>query len=83
MLAFSIDPATGALTGIGTPQTIAPNGSSLTVDISGKFLYAAISNSSEVSVFSIDSTSGALTAVGTPVSTDGGTTSIVTTGKIQ
>ena len=63
---FTIDPATGALSEVGTPVTAGLSPQSVTVDPSGRFAYVANRNSNNVSVFTIDSSTGALTP-GTPV----------------
>jgi 6-phosphogluconolactonase len=70
--AFVINPATGGLTAVpGSPFSTAPpvppaNNSgvnSVTVDPTGKFLYAALNGSNAVSAYTINSSTGALTTV--------------------
>lgn len=72
--AFTIDTSTGALTPIsGSPFPVAPVGGSdgLTIDPSGKFLYATAPLSNCIAAFTIDSTTGVLTAVpGSPFTPD-------------
>jgi 6-phosphogluconolactonase (cycloisomerase 2 family) len=64
---FTIDPTSGALTLVsGSPFTV-ENGAisgGLAVDPSGKFLYIAGGNASEIMCLSIDGTTGALTSTG-------------------
>ncbi|MGH7867438.1 MAG: lactonase family protein, partial [Candidatus Dormibacteraceae bacterium] len=83
LAAFSIDPATGALSAVpGSPFSISTNISlgSMSIDPTGKFLYATYSAHNEIAAFSIDATSGTLTAVpGSPFSLGGSATMIVTT----
>jgi 6-phosphogluconolactonase len=65
--AFSIDPATGALTQLaGSPFPTGNDPQGVTTDPSGKFLFTANAGDSTVSAFTIDATSGGLTAVGSP-----------------
>ena len=76
--AFTMDSVTGALTAVsGSPFPTAPalisgqvpGANSVTVDPTGKFLYAAINQGNDISGFLIDSTTGALTPIsGSPFS---------------
>jgi 6-phosphogluconolactonase (cycloisomerase 2 family) len=59
--AYAIDSVTGNLTLIGSPLPVGADAYSVSVDYSGKFVYAVLANKSVVT-FSIGST-GALTAV--------------------
>jgi 6-phosphogluconolactonase (cycloisomerase 2 family) len=83
LAAFSIDPATGALSAVpGGPISISTNISigTMSIDPTGKFLYASYEDHNEVAAFSIDATSGMLTAVsGSPFTVGGSATTIVTT----
>jgi 6-phosphogluconolactonase len=76
---FSIDSATGALSAVpGNPFStmISPLGF-MTIDPTGKFLYASNPLEKEVAAFSINATSGTLTAVpGSPFSLGGNPTSV-------
>ena len=61
---FRIDPASGALTAIGTfPAGTVPQ--SPAVDLTGKFLYVPDALSDDVFGYAINSSTGALTRVGT------------------
>ena len=66
--ALSIDPSTGALTPIaGAPFAAGTSPSGVTLDQSGKFLFAANENSNNVSAYTVNTGTGALTPVaGTP-----------------
>jgi 6-phosphogluconolactonase (cycloisomerase 2 family) len=76
--AFKIDPATGGLTAVsGSPFPTAPaivsgqvpGASSVTVDPTGRFVYAAVNQANGISAYLIDSSSGALTPIsGSPFS---------------
>jgi 6-phosphogluconolactonase len=81
LAAFSIDPATGALTAVpGGPVSISSNILSMSIDPTGKFLYASYEDHNEVAAFAIDATSGTLTAVpGSPFTVGGSVTTLVTT----
>jgi 6-phosphogluconolactonase len=70
--AFTIDSVTGALTAVsGSPFATAPpivadlvpGVNSITIDPTGKFLYAAINAGNDISAYVIDSSTGALTPV--------------------
>jgi 6-phosphogluconolactonase (cycloisomerase 2 family) len=70
--AFKINSVTGGLTGVpGSPFATAPTSNpynisgvnSVTVDPTGKFVYAAIEEGDDISAFVIDSSTGALTPV--------------------
>jgi 6-phosphogluconolactonase len=62
--AYSVDPATGALTAIaGSPFGTGSDINSVVVDPSGRFLYATSEMAGNVLAFSLDQTTGALTAV--------------------
>ena len=85
LAAFSIDPATGALSAVpGGPVSISANNSvgSMSIDPSGKFLYASYEDHNyhnEVAAFSIDATSGTLTAVpGSPFTVGASATTLLT-----
>lgn len=80
LAAFSIDPATGALSAVPEgPVSISTNIPSMSIDPTGKFLYASYEADNEVAAFLIDATSGALTAVpGSPFAVGGSATTIVT-----
>jgi|GEM_PF-1580057 len=62
---YSIDPATGTLTGVGTPVMAGTNPISVTVDPFGKFAYVANYTSNDISIYTINQTTGILTAVTT------------------
>jgi 6-phosphogluconolactonase len=83
--AFSIDTTSGALTPISSsPFAVGTNPASLTVDISGQFVYVANSGSNNVSILKIDPTTGALTAIaGSPFAAGTTPKAITTTGTIQ
>jgi 6-phosphogluconolactonase (cycloisomerase 2 family) len=76
--AFRVDPVTGGLTTVsGSPFPTAPaiisgqvpGVNSVTVDPTGKFLYAAINQGNDLSAYLIDSSTGALTPIsGSPFS---------------
>jgi 6-phosphogluconolactonase (cycloisomerase 2 family) len=76
--AFKIDSVTGGLTAVpGSPFPTAPaiisgqppGANSVTVDPTGKFLYAAINQGNDLSAYLIDSNTGALTPIsGSPFS---------------
>jgi 6-phosphogluconolactonase len=77
--AFTINSATGSLTAVtGSPFASGASGLSsspffITVDPSGRFLYALNASSNEIAAFTVDSSSGALTAVaGSPFVAAGG-----------
>jgi len=78
--AFSIDPATGALTAVpGGPVSTSSYVSSMSIDPTGTFLYASYEDHNEIAAFSIDATSGTLTAVpGSPFTVGGSATTLVT-----
>jgi 6-phosphogluconolactonase len=82
LAAFSIDPTTGTLSAVpGSPVPILSHYGigSMSIDPTGKFLYATYGINNEIAAFSIDATSGALTAVpGSPFTTGGSETPIVT-----
>jgi 6-phosphogluconolactonase (cycloisomerase 2 family) len=70
--AFTINSVTGGLTAVpGSPFPTAPpiiagqvpGVNSVTVDPTGKFVYAAINQGNDISAYTIDSSTGALTAV--------------------
>jgi len=71
VLAFSIDPTTGALTQLpGSPYPTGINTSSVTTDPAGKFLFVADGASCDIIAYSINADTGALTAVpGSPFAT--------------
>jgi 6-phosphogluconolactonase (cycloisomerase 2 family) len=62
LFAFSINPASGALTAIGTPIAIA-GVSSVAADPKGLFVF--VGGGTEIEVFSVNQTTGALTSAGT------------------
>jgi 6-phosphogluconolactonase (cycloisomerase 2 family) len=75
--AFAIDPATGALTPIGS-ATATDGLRIITVAPSGRFLYVANENAGNVAAFAIDATTGALSAVpGSPFAAGSSTYSVV------
>jgi 6-phosphogluconolactonase len=78
LAAFSIDPATGALSAVpGGPLSISANILSMSIDPTGKFLYASYEAHNEVAAFLIDATSGTLVAVpGSPFVVAGYATTI-------
>jgi 6-phosphogluconolactonase (cycloisomerase 2 family) len=82
LAAFSIDPATGTLSAVpGSPVSISSNISigSMSIDPTGKFLYASYEYQNEVAAFSIDASSGTLTAVpGSPFTVGGSATTFAT-----
>jgi 6-phosphogluconolactonase (cycloisomerase 2 family) len=81
LAAFSIDPATGALSAVpGEPISTNISIGTMSIDPTGTFLYASYEDHNEVAAFSIDATSGMLTAVpGSPFTVGGSATTIVTT----
>lgn len=79
--AFRIDPLTGAL----SAQTTAAAGGnpvSVTVDVSGSFVYVANQGTGDVSIFGIDPKTGALAALGTAPA-GSLPSAITTTGTVQ
>jgi DNA-binding beta-propeller fold protein YncE len=80
--AFTINPSTGGLVAVlRSPFAVGTNPSSLTIDMSGKFLY--VTNLAGVSTFTINASTGALAPAGSPVSAGPGSIAVTTTGKIQ
>jgi 6-phosphogluconolactonase len=80
--AYAIDSGTGNLTPIGSPLPVGADAYSVSVDYSGKFVYAVLANKLVVT-FSIGST-GALTAVaGGSVPVGNSAVSITTVGTAQ
>ena len=81
LAAFSIDPATGALSAVpGEAVSVSTNIRSMSIDPTDKFLYASYETPNEVATFLIDATSGALTAIpGSPFTVGASATAIVTT----
>jgi len=81
LAAFSIDSATGALSAVpGNPVSTDISIRSMSIDPTGKFLYASYFAHNQVAAFLIDATSGTLTAVpGSPFAVGGSATTIVTT----
>jgi 6-phosphogluconolactonase (cycloisomerase 2 family) len=73
LAAFSIDPATGALSAIpGSPVLTNILIRSMSIDPTGKFLYASYERDNDVAAFLIGATSGTLTAVsGSPFTVSG------------
>jgi YVTN family beta-propeller protein len=66
---YTINASNGTLTALGTPVATAGKPTSVTVDISGSYLYATNEVTDNVSVFSINSSSGTLTEIaGSPFS---------------
>jgi len=61
--AFSINPASGALTAIGSPVAAGTNVTSITADYSGKYVYAVNQGSNTATAYAINATTGALTAI--------------------
>lgn len=80
LAAFSIDPASGALSAVpGGPISSSSYILSMSIEPTGKFLYASYEAHNEVAAFSIDATSGTLTAVpGSPFTVGGSATTFVT-----
>jgi 6-phosphogluconolactonase (cycloisomerase 2 family) len=83
--AYTINAVTGALSPVADSPFAAGRGPrSITVDLSGKFVYVANFGSNNVSAFTINPTTGALSPVaGSPFPAEGGPFSVVTTGTIQ
>jgi 6-phosphogluconolactonase (cycloisomerase 2 family) len=89
IFAFTIDPASGALTAVpGSPfpipgQTVLnsqPSG--ILTDVSGRFVFAALTGSNQVAAFSIDGTTGVLTSIpGSPFAAGGSPLTLATTSK--
>ena len=64
VFAFTINATTGALTAVaGSPFAADSGTGALSIDPSGKFLYAANGFSNDVSAYTINATTGALTAI--------------------
>jgi 6-phosphogluconolactonase (cycloisomerase 2 family) len=74
VLAFAIDPASGALTAVsGSPFHAGINPFGLALNPAGDQLYVANAGSADVSVYTVNPTSGTLTEVaGSPFATGGG-----------
>jgi 6-phosphogluconolactonase (cycloisomerase 2 family) len=67
---YSINPATGALTSLGSPSSAGNHTNAVAITPSGQFLYATDDVSNDVWGFSINQSTGALTSLG-PTSTIG------------
>ena len=82
---FSIDPTSGALAAVpGSPFTAGANPTSITVDITGQFVYVVNSGSNDVSVFRISPVTGALnTVAGSPFAAGTTPRAITTYGVIH
>lgn len=83
---FSIDPVTGSLSAVpGGPVSISSHYGigTMSIDPTGKFLYATYGYNNELAAFSIDATSGTLTAVPGSPFTVGGSTTILTTMAVD
>lgn len=65
--ALAIDPATGALSEVGSVATGGQGTAGLALHATGKYLYAANLVTHDVSTFQVDPTTGALTPMGAPV----------------
>jgi len=75
-LAYSINPAQGALTPVSGSPFTAGNGSAA-VDPSGKYLYVANSDANDISAYAIDAGTGTLTSIGgSPFATGGAPESV-------
>src|SRR5262249_61281649 len=62
--AFTSNSGTGGLTAVpGSPFPTAPGANSVTVDLTGKFLYTANNGGNDISAYVINSSTGALTTV--------------------
>jgi Lactonase, 7-bladed beta-propeller len=84
LAAFSIDPATGALSAVpGGPISTNISIGTMSIDPTGQFLYANYAYHNEVAAFSIDATSGMLTAVPGSPFTVGSATTFVTTVAVD
>lgn len=85
MSAYAIDPTTGALGAVaGSPFAAGAGPYSVTVDPGGRFVYAANSNSHNVSAYAIDATTGTLGALaGSPFAAGADPISVWTTGTVQ
>lgn len=70
--AYSIDPATGALTTIGITSTGGQTPRGFAIDPTGGYLIAANQKSDNVVVFSIDPATGALSPTGDEIALDAG-----------
>ncbi len=69
---YTINDLSGILTTMtGSPFTAGISPSALTVDTTGKFLYAANTGSANISAFNIDTTTGTLTTLATVPTTGG------------
>ena len=64
--AYSIDPATGVLSGIGTPLPTGKGPSSVATDRTGRYFYVANAYDGTISNFTVDVVSGAMSANGAP-----------------
>ena len=71
--AFTINSDTGGLTAVSgspfptappVPPSLVPGVNSVTVDPTGKFVYAALNGGNDISAYAVDSSTGALTNVG-------------------
>jgi 6-phosphogluconolactonase len=64
--AYSIDPTTGLLSGIGTPLPTGKGPASVATDRTGKYVYVANTYDSTISTFAVDVVTGAMSAIGAP-----------------
>jgi 6-phosphogluconolactonase len=64
--AYSIDPATGVLSGIGTALPTGKGPASVATDRTGKYFYVANAYDDTISIFAVDVVTGAMSAVGSP-----------------
>jgi DNA-binding beta-propeller fold protein YncE len=70
--AYAINPATGALTQVGSPVPAGDGAESVTIDPTGQFAYVANQQSDDISAYAIDGTNGTLTPLPTAPSVASG-----------
>jgi 6-phosphogluconolactonase (cycloisomerase 2 family) len=66
--AYSIDPTTGVLSGIGTPLSTGKGPSSVATDRTGRYFYVANAYDGTISNFAVDVLTGAMSVNGSPTS---------------
>jgi 6-phosphogluconolactonase (cycloisomerase 2 family) len=83
--AFQIDPQSGALVPFGQPVPTGVNPKSITIDVSGRFLYVGNDDTTNgnISSYTIDPATGGLTPNPLTVPAGTGPNSITSTGVIQ
>jgi 6-phosphogluconolactonase (cycloisomerase 2 family) len=80
--AYSINQTTGTLLDIGTPLNVGFDANSVSVDISGKYVYAALANKT-VATYSIGATGALTLVVGGGAATGNGPGPITLVGSVQ